>query len=151
MDLSALHLPVQHKSRPDEDFFPSSTTWTEDIEINGRSISTDFCVTVLEKKVLVLISQCGTVGSWVEASVDTEPGLAEDIGGMAGESLTYDTMPLFGTSAAHAEVYRVYARKLIQLFHEKNPAFDSMMLGIALKDTSPEMFKKIVASVGERL
>ncbi len=61
------------KPPSDEDFFPQTVTWEEEIE--GRI--TEFAVTVMHKKLLVVITQCGKIGSWIQATVDEEPCITD--------------------------------------------------------------------------
>ena len=74
----------RNPARNDEEYFPQTTSWDEEIE--GRL--TEFAVTVLEKKLLVIITQCGKVGSWITASIDGEPCITDP---NFPPDVTYDT------------------------------------------------------------
>eukprot|EP00392_Amoebophrya_sp_AT5.2_P005188 g5197.t1 len=131
------------RHRRDEDYFPSTTSWREQIEHR----ITDFAVTVLEKKLLIVITQCGKIGSWITATVDGEPCITDPA---FAPDQTYETTVLFGARSDGTEYQRVYARRLIELIYKANPEFTSLILGIAMKTPSPKTFRACVESIQKR-
>ena len=147
-----------------QQYHPTSTSWEEDIL--GKQ--TNFVITIFGKKLLVVISQCGSIGSWVEASVDGEDlnngGLNGDGGEeeddstnpltnlMSSDSITYETQVLFGARGSQGNEYqRVYARRLIEIIHKTNTNLSSLVLGIAMKDSSPKVFKLCMNAIQKRI
>jgi hypothetical protein len=68
----------------------------------------------------------------------------------AASETTFETEVLFGPRR-DKDFLKVYARRLVEIIYKKNPNFPSVLLGIAMKDESPEVFKKCMKSVEERL
>ncbi|CAD7937531.1 unnamed protein product [Amoebophrya sp. A25] len=131
-------------SRPDSDYFPQTTAWEEEIE--GRM--TEFAVTVLEKKLLIVITQCGKIGSWITASVDGDPCIRDPD---CPPDVTYDTSVLFGARGEKSDYQRVYGRRLIDMIFKANPDFTSLLLGIAMKTPSPQTFRLCMESIRKRI
>ncbi|CAD7923160.1 unnamed protein product [Amoebophrya sp. A120] len=137
------HPELSRKPPSDEDFFPQTVTWEEEIE--GRI--TEFAVTVMHKKLLVVITQCGKIGSWIQATVDEEPCITDPA---FIPDTTYETTVLFGARNEKTEYQRVYARRLMELLYKTQSDYQSLLLGIAMKTASPVTFKACMKSIESR-
>ena len=158
--LAAVTSRMQMASLQESSKFPTSLAWEEEILGN----KTDFVVTIFGKKLLVVITQVGRIGSWVECVVDEAVGVVPGLDGGVGEyddeednpnfggrsDTTFETQVLFG-ARGEKEFERVYARRLMELVHRKNPDYQGVLLGIAMKDSDPKCFRRCMESVEERI
>lgn len=123
-------------------FAPQSLSWEE--EINGTK--TEFVLTIFGTKLLVVITQVGKIGSWVECSVDDHVMIPGD----EDQQQTFDTQVLFGARGVK-EYEKVYARRLMEVIYKINPQYTSILCGTGMKDDSSECFRTCVKSVEARI
>eukprot|EP00747_Dinoflagellata_sp_TGD_P168306 gnl/TRDRNA2_/TRDRNA2_194379_c0_seq1.p1 gnl/TRDRNA2_/TRDRNA2_194379_c0~~gnl/TRDRNA2_/TRDRNA2_194379_c0_seq1.p1 ORF type:complete len:161 (+),score=28.69 gnl/TRDRNA2_/TRDRNA2_194379_c0_seq1:68-550(+) len=114
---------------------PQSLQFQADI----GGVATDFVVTDFGSRLFVVITQNAKLGSLIEASALQQ---LED-----GER-TFEVRVLFGDR--RQEHYRAYARALIELVSDRS-ANKSVLLGIQLKEHSPQVFREILNQLKERV
>lgn len=106
-------------------------------------------------------SGIGSQSAAAAAAVAAELGIDDDLSGGLGDDgltslgqaqkmTTYDTEIVFGRGA-NKDFQRVYARRLIELFHKQRGGVREILLGIGMKDPSPTVFRECIASVERRV
>merc|ERR1711862_179249 len=102
-------------------------------------VHTDFVVTDFGSHLFVVVTQNAKIGCLVEASASEE---LRD-----GGDRVYEVRTVFGDR--RAEHHRLYARALIELIAKQSSKL--LLLGIALKEHSPEAFKQTMRELEQRI
>ena len=192
-----LNLDVDEVKAEYEKMIPTTLTWASEVaceagSYEGAVVKTkrvDFAVTCFEGgRLMVILTEMGKVGTWIEASVDgvnvedqhifsSSTGLSGSmalVGNVgfelddddvvtgaapaasapairaARDDYTFETTVLFGHGPLK-DVHQLYARRLIEIVHKKNASFTSLILGIAIKESSPVFFRNCINEVECRI
>merc|ERR1719373_1420884 len=113
-----------------------------EFSVDVAGTPTDFVATDFGSQVFFVITQNGKIGSLIEATSQE----CREVD-MLGER-TFEVKVLFGDR--RLEHYRAYARALIEVVAAVDSS-KSILLGIALKEHSPEGFRQVVREVKDRI
>ena len=106
-------------------------------EAEVRGVKTHISVAHHANRIFLIISQDGNIGTLVHAQKDNPVE--------HGQTGTFSAKVLLGRR--DADIVEVYARTLIELVSKRLDV--PLLLGISLKDESPEMFRAILKHMDE--